>query len=149
MPSFSSEERQLLDDSLQNYLKGHYTFDLWKKLARGPGTEGFGRTEWAKYAELGWLGTAVPEDGGGAGGGMTELAIVMAGAGRHLSDCLIDRGVSHFDRHGSLHRGFNGASPGLQHRGIAGDGMAQNYAGSSRIMQGFAICSKPFWDREG
>jgi alkylation response protein AidB-like acyl-CoA dehydrogenase len=84
MPSFSAEERQLLDDSLRDFLAKNYSFERWKKLARGAETEGFGRTEWARYAALGWLGVAVPEAFGGAGGGMTELGIVMAGAGRHL-----------------------------------------------------------------
>ena len=84
MPSFSAEERQLLDDSLQSFLAENYSFERWKKLARGPEMEGFGRAEWARYAELGWLGVALPEAAGGAGGGMTELGIVMAGAGRHI-----------------------------------------------------------------
>ncbi|MGE0852557.1 MAG: acyl-CoA dehydrogenase family protein [Hyphomicrobiaceae bacterium] len=84
MPSLSSEERQLLHDSLNEFLAENYGFERWRKLARGPEMEGFGRAEWAKYAELGWLGVALPEQAGGAGGGMTELGIVMAGAGRHL-----------------------------------------------------------------
>jgi len=84
MPSFSAEERQLLDDSLQGFLAENYSFERWKKLARGPEMEAFGRAEWARYAELGWLGVALPESAGGAGGGMTELGIVMAGAGRHI-----------------------------------------------------------------
>ena len=84
MPSFSAEERQLLDDSLQSFLAENYSFERWKKLARGPEMEGFGRVEWARYAELGWLGVALPESVGGAGGGMTELGIVMAAAGRHM-----------------------------------------------------------------
>jgi alkylation response protein AidB-like acyl-CoA dehydrogenase len=84
MPSFSAEERQLLDDSLQGFLSENYSFERWKKLARGPEMEGFGRAEWARYAELGWLGVALPEAAGGAGGGMTELGIVMAAAGRHM-----------------------------------------------------------------
>ena len=84
MPSFSADERQLLDDSLQGFLSQNYAFEHWKKLARTPGSEGFGRSEWAKYAELGWLGTALPEYAGGAGGGPTELGIVMAGAGRYM-----------------------------------------------------------------
>ena len=84
MPSLSAEERQLLDNSLQDFLAKNYSFERWKKLARGPEMEGFGRAEWAKYAELGWLGVALPESAGGAGGGMTELGIVMAGAGRHI-----------------------------------------------------------------
>jgi alkylation response protein AidB-like acyl-CoA dehydrogenase len=84
MPSFSAEERQLLDDSLQGFLSENYSFERWKKLARGPEMEGFGRAEWARYAEFGWLGVALPEAAGGAGGGMTELGIVMAAAGRHM-----------------------------------------------------------------
>src|SRR5262245_41860885 len=84
MPSLSTEERQLLHDSLNEFLAENYSFERWKKLARGPGGEGFGRAEWARYAELGWLGVALPELVGGAGGGMTELGIVMAGAGRHM-----------------------------------------------------------------
>jgi alkylation response protein AidB-like acyl-CoA dehydrogenase len=84
MASFSAEERQLLDDSLRDFLAKNYSFERWKALARGPEMERFGRAEWAKYAELGWLGVALPESAGGAGGGVTELAIVMAAAGRHL-----------------------------------------------------------------
>src|SRR5215471_13505071 len=84
MASFSAEERQLLHDSLHDFLKENYSFERWKKLARGPEMEGFGRAEWARYAELGWLGVALPESAGGAGGGMTELGIIMAGAGSHM-----------------------------------------------------------------
>jgi alkylation response protein AidB-like acyl-CoA dehydrogenase len=82
--SFSAEERQLLDDSLTAFLAEHYGFERWKELARGPEMEGFGRAEWARYAELGWLGVALPEAAGGAGGGMTELGIVLAAFGRHM-----------------------------------------------------------------
>jgi len=84
MPSLSTEERQLLHDSLNKFLAENYSFERWKKLARGLEMEGFGRGEWAKYAELGWLGVGFPEWAGGAGGGMTELGIVMAAAGRHM-----------------------------------------------------------------
>lgn len=85
MPSFSAEERQLLNDSLQEYFADTYAFEQWKKIARGQEAEGFGRAHWSKYAEMGWLGVALPESAGGAGGGMTELAIVLAGAGRYIA----------------------------------------------------------------
>ena len=84
MPSFSSEERQLLNDSLVDFGTTEYSFEHWRKLNRVPDGEGFRRDEWQKYADLGWLGVALPESVGGAGGGMTELGIVMAGAGRFL-----------------------------------------------------------------
>lgn len=84
MPSLSSEERQQLHDSLLELLADKYPFEHWKKLARGPGSEGFGRAEWKQYAEMGWLAIALPEEAGGTAGGMTELGIVMAAAGRFL-----------------------------------------------------------------
>jgi len=84
MASLSTEERQQLNDSLTELLADKYPFEHWKKLARTPGGEGFGRAEWKLYAEMGWLGIAIPETAGGAGGGMTELGIVMAAMGRHL-----------------------------------------------------------------
>lgn len=84
MPAFASEERQLLNDSMQEFLADNYDFAHWRKLSRGEDTAGFGRNEWKQYAELGWLGVALPEEAGGAGGGVTELGIVMAGVGRHL-----------------------------------------------------------------
>ncbi|HRD78595.1 MAG TPA: acyl-CoA dehydrogenase family protein [Hyphomicrobiaceae bacterium] len=83
MPSFSAEERQLLHESLNDYLSSAYTFEHFRRLTKGEG-EGFDRAAWKSYAELGWLGVAIPEALGGAGGGVTELGIVMAAAGRHL-----------------------------------------------------------------
>lgn len=84
MPSFTSEERQLLNDSLRDLLDSRYTFEHFRKLARAEDADGFGRTDWATYAEMGWLGVALPEVADGAGGGATELGIVMAGVGRYL-----------------------------------------------------------------
>ena len=84
MPSFAAEERQLLHESLQDYLGDNYAFETFKELSRSEGPDGFSREQWAQYAELGWLGIALPEEHGGAGGGATELGILMAGVGRHL-----------------------------------------------------------------
>ena len=84
MPAMTPDERQLLNDSLVEFLNDKYPFEHWKKLARAPGGEGFGRAEWSQYADMGWLGIAIPEAQGGAGAGLTELGIVMANMGRNL-----------------------------------------------------------------
>jgi hypothetical protein len=34
MPSLTSEERQMLDDSIQGYLTDHYNFEHWRTHAR-------------------------------------------------------------------------------------------------------------------
>jgi len=85
MPTFSTEERQLLHDSLNDYLATSYPFEHVRRIMKAGDTPGFDRAAWSKYAELGWLGVAMPESAGGAGGGATELGIVMAAAGRHLA----------------------------------------------------------------
>ena len=81
MPGFSVDERQLLDNSLQGFLSANSPFERWRAQ---PGDLGAERANWSRYAELGWLGIALPESAGGMGAGHTELGIVMAAAGRHL-----------------------------------------------------------------
>ena len=85
MPSFTGEERQLLHESLQDYFSNRYSFEHFRALSDPEHTDGFGRAEWAEYAELGWLGVALPDYAGGSAGGMTESGIVMAAAGGALS----------------------------------------------------------------
>lgn len=82
MPSFGTDERRLLHESLQDYLGTTYTFEEFRRLSRQP--ERFGRENWAEYGRLGWLGMALPEDVGGAGGGMVELGILMSACGQGL-----------------------------------------------------------------
>lgn len=85
MPGFDSEERKLLDESLQDFFTDTYDFEAFKKHMRADDGPGFSATAWKQYAEQGWLGVALPEAAGGVGGGMTELGIVLAAAGRHLA----------------------------------------------------------------
>lgn len=84
MTAFSAEERQLLNDSVNEYLADRYGPARAVALARAEGPDGFGREEWADYARLGWLGLTASEEAGGAGGGLTEAGILFAAAGRHL-----------------------------------------------------------------
>lgn len=85
MPGFDSDERQLLDQSLQDFFADNYDFETFKQHMRAEDGPGFNPDAWRQYAEQGWLGVALPEAAGGIGGGMTELAILLAAAGRHLA----------------------------------------------------------------
>lgn len=85
MPSFSTEERQLLNDSVRDYFDRQYPFETFRALTADGQVDGFSRSAWKDYADLGWLGVALPEEAGGSNGGMTEMGIVLAGAGGALA----------------------------------------------------------------
>lgn len=84
MTGFDREERQLLHESIEDYLSDRYGPERARTVARAD-DDGFSREAWADYARLGWLGLTIPEDDGGSGGGLTEAAILFAAAGRHLA----------------------------------------------------------------
>ncbi|MZR30648.1 acyl-CoA dehydrogenase family protein [Sneathiella litorea] len=85
MSAFSTEERQLLDDSFNEYFRDNYGATHAVALARSGDPDGFGRKEWSDYADLGWLGLTLPEAAGGSEGGLTEAGIFFAAAGRYLA----------------------------------------------------------------
>lgn len=80
----SAEERELFDRSIADVVARGPDFAARISAARAAGAAGSGN--WGEYAALGWLGIAMAEADGGAGGGQTELGILMAAAGRHLLD---------------------------------------------------------------
>ncbi|MFT5392393.1 MAG: alkylation response protein AidB-like acyl-CoA dehydrogenase [Gammaproteobacteria bacterium] len=85
MSAFSSDERQLLHDSVQDYFTNQYSFEHFRSLSSAQHPDGYSRAQWSQYGELGWLGVALPEAAGGSSGGITELGIVMAAAGGSLA----------------------------------------------------------------
>lgn len=85
MSSFGSEERTLLNDSARQYFESEYSFARFAEHSAQHGGAGWNQQVWRECAKLGWLGVAVSDEAGGAGGGMTELAIVVAAAGRQLA----------------------------------------------------------------
>ena len=69
---------------------------------------------WAEAGKLGYLGVNVPEEYGGGGGGITELAIVVRGAGRGRLPAAAARGLAGDRRHDhrqARHRGAAAALP--------------------------------------
>ena len=85
MSSFGIEERTLLNDSARQYFESEYPFERFADHSAQRGRVGWNEQAWRECAKLGWLGVAVGDEAGGAGGGMTELAIVVAAAGRQLA----------------------------------------------------------------
>ena len=78
-----TEEQRLLRESLDRLLADSYGFDKRKAYLAEP--EGFSRTMWAQYAELGLLGLPFAEEHGGFGGGGVEVMMVMEAFGRVLA----------------------------------------------------------------
>ena len=79
--SWSSEQQQLRD-SVERWVAQSYAFETRRKLVASE--LGWSRDNWRQFAELGWLGAALPEAVGGIGGSAVETLIVMEGFGRGL-----------------------------------------------------------------
>lgn len=76
-----SEEQQLLQDSANRFIEREYDFADRRKAANSE--EGFRRSAWKTFADLGWLAVGLPEDQGGFGGAR-ETAVLMEALGRGL-----------------------------------------------------------------
>lgn len=73
-------EQTLLADSIARFVAAHGDHAARRARAAEP----FDRAAWAQMADLGWLGIAVPEAGGGLGFSAVETMLVMEGIGRGL-----------------------------------------------------------------
>lgn len=85
MAAFTPDERKLLAESIDDYFAKRYGAQHAREVTRSDDADGFDRAAWAEYAALGWLGLMLPEDVGGSAGGLTEGAILFAGAAQHLA----------------------------------------------------------------
>jgi alkylation response protein AidB-like acyl-CoA dehydrogenase len=87
-----SESSQVFADSAADYLGANDQRQRVRQLEDSDG--GFDRATWQQIAELGWLSIMVPEDDGGLGLGLEEVAAIAQEAGRHLlPEPLVDAGV--------------------------------------------------------
>ena len=77
-----TNEQNLIRDSVQRFARDSYPFDARRRL--GETSEGFSRGTWKTFAELGWLGVALPEAYGGSGGSAVDVMILMEAFGRAL-----------------------------------------------------------------
>lgn len=77
-----SSDQTLIKESVDKFVADEYGFDARMKVSAGE--DGFSREHWATFAELGWLGIALPEERGGFGGTPVETMILMEAFGKGL-----------------------------------------------------------------
>ena len=78
-----SEEQRLLKDSVERLTTQRYDFESRKKFMSEP--DGWSRSLWKQYIDLGLTALPFSEDHGGIGGGPVETMIVMEAFGRALA----------------------------------------------------------------
>ncbi|MDF8334601.1 acyl-CoA dehydrogenase family protein [Novosphingobium cyanobacteriorum] len=77
-----SEMQQMVVDSAERLVTAETGLDQWH--ARRKLTDGVDPKLWVKMAELGWMALVIPEDAGGLGCPMEDLALLMIELGRGL-----------------------------------------------------------------
>ena len=77
-----SEDQQLLQESVQRFVRENYGFEARRQLVATE--QGYSDRHWAQFAELGWLGIPFPEEHGGLGMSGVETMIVMEAIGSGL-----------------------------------------------------------------
>jgi alkylation response protein AidB-like acyl-CoA dehydrogenase len=78
----TSPEQKLLAETVASFVKQRSPVERFRKL-RAAGVP-WDPDVWAHMGELGWLSVPFPEEAGGFGGGMVEVAIILEGLGRAL-----------------------------------------------------------------
>jgi len=77
-----TEEQRLLQESALRFVEREYDGARRRRLVASE--DGFDPANWTQFAELGWLGVALPDAHGGSDGGMAEIAVLMEAIGRGL-----------------------------------------------------------------
>jgi alkylation response protein AidB-like acyl-CoA dehydrogenase len=70
-----NDTQQLIQDSARDFVRGACDRDVLLKLDRNPSAMIGGL--WRQMSELGWTGMAIPEEYGGTGNAMTDVAVLF------------------------------------------------------------------------
>jgi alkylation response protein AidB-like acyl-CoA dehydrogenase len=68
------QTQQLIQESARDFVRGACPRDVLVNLDKDPAS--IGRTLWPKIAELGWMGMPIPEQYGGTGNSLTDIAVL-------------------------------------------------------------------------
>ncbi|HUI27706.1 MAG TPA: acyl-CoA dehydrogenase family protein [Candidatus Kryptonia bacterium] len=78
-----SDDQKLLQKTAREYLTEHAPLSVCRAVLESDAS--YSDSLWKGIAELGWLGTAIPEEYGGSGFGRLELAVMAEEVGRALA----------------------------------------------------------------
>ena len=79
-----SDDQKLLRDTARDFLAERAPLSLCREVLE-KGDPAASQALWSELAEMGWLGTTIPEAHGGAGFGRLELALLCEEIGRSLA----------------------------------------------------------------
>ncbi|MBL0729976.1 acyl-CoA dehydrogenase family protein [Piscinibacter sp. HJYY11] len=80
-----TEEQGMLRDSAKSFLADNAPVSELRKLRDTRNADGFSRSLWKQFAEMGFTGVLIPEAYGGMGLGLVEAGVVMEEIGRNLT----------------------------------------------------------------
>src|SRR4051812_11481610 len=78
-----TDTQTMLIDSARRLMRDHTGVEKWRRhraLANGCDP-----AMWSRFAEMGWLALALPEETGGLGATMEDIALLMVELGRSLA----------------------------------------------------------------
>ncbi len=78
-----TDEQQAIKSTAHDFLAARYKSERIRELADGE--HGFEQADWEEMADLGWQGLALPEEWGGQGLGIVELAVLFEEMGYALA----------------------------------------------------------------
>ena len=79
-----TEDQELLAQTAHDFVRTNSPVSRLRALRDGQ-EMGFSPDIWQEMAQLGWAGILIPEEYGGAGMGLADLAVVLEAAGRNLA----------------------------------------------------------------
>ena len=79
-----SDDQKFLANEARKFLSQECTTAVVRTVLNDPETA-YHKALWGKIAEMGWLGTAIPEEHGGLGLGMLELCVLAEELGRAVA----------------------------------------------------------------
>ncbi len=79
-----TEDQELLAPTARDFVRTNSPLSRLRALRDGQDM-GFSPDIWQEMAQLGWAGILIPEEYGGAGMGLADLAVVLEAVGRNLA----------------------------------------------------------------